>query len=128
MRVPVVDQRGVVLMPCTPPKARWLLKAKKALHPPAEAGGFRAEKPMNALQTIRKKLIDRPEWTSPAVALLLELEVVPADRRPAATVARRYEVQEACQEAGTDMAWLARARGVLIDAAPVPARQVPPGF
>jgi hypothetical protein len=32
MRVPVVDQRGVPLMPCTAPKARALLKAGKA-HP-----------------------------------------------------------------------------------------------
>jgi RRXRR protein len=30
MRVPVVDQRGIPLMPCTPPKARALLKAGKA--------------------------------------------------------------------------------------------------
>jgi hypothetical protein len=30
MRVPVVDQRGVPLMPCTAPKARALLKAGKA--------------------------------------------------------------------------------------------------
>jgi hypothetical protein len=30
MRVPVVDGRGVPLMPCTPPKARALLKAGKA--------------------------------------------------------------------------------------------------
>jgi hypothetical protein len=32
IRVPVVDQRGVPLMPCTPPKARALLKSGKA-HP-----------------------------------------------------------------------------------------------
>jgi hypothetical protein len=32
MRVPVVDVRGIPLMPCTPPKARALLKAGKA-HP-----------------------------------------------------------------------------------------------
>lgn len=32
MRVPVVDVRGVPVMPCTPPKARALLKAGKA-HP-----------------------------------------------------------------------------------------------
>jgi hypothetical protein len=30
MRIPVVDGRGVPLMPCTPPKARALLKAGKA--------------------------------------------------------------------------------------------------
>src|SRR5215469_5124862 len=30
MRIPVVDERGVPLMPCTPPKARALLKAGKA--------------------------------------------------------------------------------------------------
>jgi hypothetical protein len=30
MRIPVVDTRGVPLMPCTPPKARMLLKAGKA--------------------------------------------------------------------------------------------------
>ena len=30
MRLPVVDQRGVPLMPCAPPKARALLKACKA--------------------------------------------------------------------------------------------------
>src|SRR5260370_6455436 len=30
MRVPVVDVRGVPLMPCTPPKARALLNAGKA--------------------------------------------------------------------------------------------------
>src|SRR5215472_1781317 len=30
MRIPVVDVRGVPLMPCTPPKARALLKAGKA--------------------------------------------------------------------------------------------------
>jgi RRXRR protein len=30
MRVPVVDMRGIPLMPCTPPKARALLKAGKA--------------------------------------------------------------------------------------------------
>src|SRR5215831_12454458 len=30
MRVPVVDVRGIPLMPCTPPKARALLKAGKA--------------------------------------------------------------------------------------------------
>ena len=30
MRVPVIDSQGTVLMPCTPPKARALLKAKKA--------------------------------------------------------------------------------------------------
>lgn len=30
MRVPVVDKRGVPLMPCTPPKARLLLKLGKA--------------------------------------------------------------------------------------------------
>ena len=30
MRVPVVDSLGTVLMPCTPPKARALLKAGKA--------------------------------------------------------------------------------------------------
>jgi hypothetical protein len=32
MRIPVVDARGIPLMPCTPPKARALLKAAKA-HP-----------------------------------------------------------------------------------------------
>ena len=32
MRIPVVDQRGVPLMPCTPPKARLLIKEGKA-HP-----------------------------------------------------------------------------------------------
>jgi hypothetical protein len=32
MRIPVVDRRGVPLMPCTPPKARALLKAGQA-HP-----------------------------------------------------------------------------------------------
>jgi RRXRR protein len=30
MRIPVVDGRGVPLMPCTPPKARALLKSGKA--------------------------------------------------------------------------------------------------
>ena len=30
MRIPVVDQRGVPLMPCTPPKARLLMKEGKA--------------------------------------------------------------------------------------------------
>jgi len=30
MRIPVVDNRGVALMPCTPPKARMLLKEGKA--------------------------------------------------------------------------------------------------
>lgn len=30
MRVPVIDSQGTVLMPCTPPKARALLKAGKA--------------------------------------------------------------------------------------------------
>ena len=30
MRVPVIDVRGVPLMPCTPPKARALLKAGNA--------------------------------------------------------------------------------------------------
>jgi RRXRR protein len=30
MRVPVVDARGVPVMPCTPPKARALLKAGRA--------------------------------------------------------------------------------------------------
>ncbi|MHB8595896.1 MAG: RRXRR domain-containing protein [Ktedonobacteraceae bacterium] len=30
MRIPVIDSRGVPLMPCTPPKARYLLKAGKA--------------------------------------------------------------------------------------------------
>ncbi len=30
MRIPVVDRRGVALMPCTPPKARMLLKEGKA--------------------------------------------------------------------------------------------------
>src|SRR6516164_6596389 len=32
LRIPVVDQRGIPLMPCTAPKARALLKAGKA-HP-----------------------------------------------------------------------------------------------
>jgi RRXRR protein len=30
MRVPVVDARGIPLMPCTPPKARALVKAGRA--------------------------------------------------------------------------------------------------
>src|SRR5260370_17351998 len=30
MRVPVVDVRGIPVMPCTPPKARAVLKAGKA--------------------------------------------------------------------------------------------------
>ena len=83
---------------------------------------------MNTLQAIRHRLIQTDPWTAPAVTLLLELEQIPAHRRPAATVARRQEVMEACHEAEAEMGWLERVRGHLVDAAPVPARQVPDGF
>jgi len=43
MRIPVVDSRGVPLMPCTPPKARILLKEGKALPKRNKLGVFYLE-------------------------------------------------------------------------------------
>lgn len=40
MRVPVVDERGIPLMPCSPPKARVLLKEKKAFPKRNKLGVF----------------------------------------------------------------------------------------
>ena len=40
MRVPVIDSQGTVLMPCTPPKARALLKAGKAIPKRGKLGIF----------------------------------------------------------------------------------------
>ena len=83
---------------------------------------------MNALQTVRQKLIALPDWTSPVVTLLLELERVPSDKRPMVASARRMEVEDACEQARDDLRWLEHIRSTLIEATPIPSNRVPFGF